>query len=175
MWRPYDWMEQYPAHPHEQNDDTPSYADRCLLSLLHPVRHCLHSFISTRVAMRQMETSECIAASLLADYAFVDHVFRLSAGPPDTLANALYARHARHRMCILCMCMPERYDASLVDSESGQSLLPRSLVALTLGYGDWSQSGCMHSAQCERASLERAEWAADGDREVHIERMTARW
>lgn len=47
----------------------------CLLPLLQPVRQCLHPLFSSADAARLMRASRSITAALLADYAFVDHVF----------------------------------------------------------------------------------------------------
>ena len=41
------------------------------------------------------------------------------------------------------MCLPEAWNEALVDSESGLSVLPASLLALSLGQIDTDESGRM--------------------------------
>ena len=109
----------------------------CLLPLLQPVRLCLHAFLSDRDATRLMQTSHSIAASLLADHAFVDHVFTHHS---LTKARQSFAFYARYHMRILRLCLPKTWNAPLVDRKSGRSLLPASLLSLTLGSDPLRQS-----------------------------------
>ena len=131
------------------------YREPCQLLLLHPVRFCLHVFLTAKDAIHLMQTSSAITAAILSDYAFVDHVFaarseaffeRVAYQYPFvdhdfvekgecTAADIkrTIAFHSRYHMRILRMCLPGEWNEPLTDSESGQSVLPASLLALSLG------------------------------------------
>ena len=124
-----------------ENDTLSSNADTlqpftgpCLLPLLQPVRYCLHSFLTSKDAVRFMQASRSTTASVLSGYAALDHVFTFPTTADAKRSMPLYARHHIH---ILRMSLPGDWNESLADSESGQSLLPASLIALTLGPEDF--------------------------------------
>ena len=79
-----------------------------------------------------MQTSRDIAASLLHGYAFVEHVFAYDSSTVADIQRSL-AVYASYDMRIVRMCLPKEWNEPLVDADSGQPLLPRSIVALTLG------------------------------------------
>lgn len=103
---------------------------RCLLPLLQPVRHCLHAFLSAAAAAQLMRASRSIAASLLADYAVVDHRFTCLTIADVKRKTAFYGRY---RMRIARLCLPLDWREPLIDSTTGLSCLPPSLTALSLG------------------------------------------
>jgi len=109
----------------------------CLLTLLYPIRQCLHSFLTVRDVTRLMRASHATTAALLSDYGFVDHVF---AEP----AQHTLAFYARYRMRVLRMCLPANWNEPLVDSSTGLPQLPGSLIALTLG-GDGGSRTVAHA------------------------------
>ena len=106
---------------------------RCLLPLLQPFRHCLHPFLSDTDAARLMQTSRSSATDLLHGYGFVHHVFTFRTAAETKRAVALYSRYD---MRILRVLLSRDWNESLIDSETGRSLLPASLVALTIGEED---------------------------------------
>ena len=114
----------------------------CLLLLLQPVRHILHNFLSASDAAHFMQASRSTTAALLADYRFVDHVFYL-----NTVADVQHTHsfYARYRMRILRLCLTHHQTDSLVDSETGRSLLFPSLTALSFG-NDCGGGSVAHAA-----------------------------
>ena len=139
-----------------------SFTLPCLLPLLQPVRLCLHQFLSSQDAARLMQTSSSITAFLLAGYEFDDHIFTY-----HTMAEAKrsFAFYARNHMRVLSMCLPHDCDEPLVVSETGQSVLPASLVALMLG--EESSSGALsksavYAALRDREAEEAEVWDEGG-------------
>ena len=104
----------------------------CLLPLLQPVRHCLQPHLDDRSAAVLLQTSHATASSLLCGYSFVDHVFACHSQSVQA-ARRSFALFARYHMRILRLSFSRDWNESLVDSETGQSILPLSLLALTLG------------------------------------------
>ena len=152
-----------------------SYTQPCLLPLLQPVRHCLHTFLSDQDAARLMRVSRAIAASLLADYAFVDHVFAYE-GRTVADVKPSFALYARYRMRILRMCLPRHWNESLVDCRYGRSVLPPSLIALTTGHDSRGKSVAYAAldGSCEqRRSVEEVNAEAGGtdDSESEFHRL----
>ena len=125
--------------------------------------------------MQLMQTSHATTACLLTDYAFVNHVFRPSAGRKDAISISLYARYARYHMRILHMRLTEQWNKPLVNSRSGQSLLPRSLVALTLGTTPQDKSIAYAAFDGSEQRCRADDWAEQGDSEERINRRTSRW
>ena len=122
-----------PANDALLRSESPSaHAAACLLPLLQPVRHCLHPFVSSRDAARLRQTSRSITACLLSGYVFLDHVF-FDCFPATADVKRSLAFYAHYDMRITRMGLPEEWNEPLVDSESGRSVLPASLIALTLG------------------------------------------
>ena len=160
------------------DDSNPASRPRkspCLLSLLQPIRHCLHPFLSGTDVMCLMRASQSVTADLLSDCPFVDHVFRLPSGPQAKHAFAFIARCGRYRMRLLRMCLPVHWNKPLVDGKTGRLLLPGSLLALTLGGSvDFSKT-IAHAAFDGREQRIYEEEGQDGDEEMHIEQLTARW
>ena len=107
--------------------DTPP----CLLPLLQPVRHCLHPFLSNVAAARLLQTST-IALSLLTGYSSVDPVFAFHS---HTVADvkACIDLYDSYHLRIFRMSLARAWNEPLVDSATGQSLLPPSLVCLSFG------------------------------------------
>ena len=142
-------FRQPPEEPVLSSHGNQSYSRPCLWSLLHPVRLCLHPFLSGTDAAHLMQASHATAA-LLADYAFVDHTFAYSF--PHTAADVKRSLtfYTRYHMRILRICLSADWDDPLCDSERGLPYLPRSLIALTLGdkreYGRYKRGGCGESA-----------------------------
>ena len=131
-FRPTSAMETRPAKRRRRQAECAARPSTlpCLLPLLQPVRHCLHPFLSGSDATRLMQASGSITACLLADYAFVDHVFTYRTA---TAARCSFALFARYHMRILRLCLPRKWNEPLIDHTTGQSVLPASLVALTMG------------------------------------------
>ena len=144
----------------QADQDALSSTPPCLLPHLHSVRHCLHPFLSATDAARLMRTSRSII-DLLADYAFADHVFTY-----DNFYNAAdvrrnFAFYARYHMRILRLCLPYDWTEPLVDVVTGRSLLPDSLLALTLG--DDSTNGTVVHAALDGEGGEESEEEWDED------------
>ena len=161
----------------EMDDAVLSSTLPCLLPLLQPVRLCLHTFISSRDAARLMQASRSITACLLTDYAFVDHVFEHRS---VAAAKRSYALFALYHMRILRLCLPREWNEPLIDRTTGRSLLPASLVALTMGEepsGPMDKK-MMHAAftggEAEEAEVEDdGGWAEYGDR--RLTRLVRQW
>ena len=134
-------------------------AGPCLLPLLQPVRFCLHPFLSARDAARLMQTSRSLAASLLCDYAFVDHVFFVSQVHWMDAVKRSLAFHARYGTRIIRMCLPKEWNEPLVDVDSRRAVLPRSLLALSLGR-DFPRGKPI----LVNAALDGPEWQSDGEK-----------
>ena len=128
----------------------------CLLPLLQPIRQCLHRFLRSKDAVRFMRTGR-LAVDLLHDYAFIDHAFTYKSAR-DVESSIVFYRSCRMR--ILCMCLPYEWNESLIDRSTGLSMLPASLVALTLGDDrsgetivhaimDGSGKGCTNDGEIE--------------------------
>ena len=114
----------------QADQDALSSTPPCLLPHLHSVRHCLHPFLSATDAARLMRTSRSIITDLLFDYALADHVFTYRSVAD---AKRSFVFFARYHMRILRLCLPADWDEPLVDSATGRSVLPATLVALTIG------------------------------------------
>ena len=96
-----------------------------------------------------MQASRATTTALLTDYDFSDHTFTFHTVAALQHSLSFYGR--RH-MRILCMCLPEEWKEPLVNSMSGRSVLPASLVALTLGSVD--RSAARYAAVLRRLSGE---------------------
>ena len=147
-------------------------AAACLLPLLQPVRHCLHPFVSSRDAARLMQTSRSITACLLSGYAFLDHVF-FDCFPATADVKRSLTFYAHYDMRITRMCLPEEWNEPLVDSESGRSVLPASLIALSLGGDDQTRLAyAAFDGSYQRWNDEEVEHS---DGKGHYDRLTRRW
>ena len=135
----------------------------CLLLLLQPVRGCLHPFLSAADAARLMQASRFTAVTLLSGYAFVDRVFAYEHDTVDDVKRSL-AFYARYHIRILRMCLPADWDEPLIDQETGQSLLPASLVALTIGQS--RGLSVAHAAFDDSGSEQEGE---NGEKEEHTD------
>ena len=142
-----------------------------LLSLLQPICRCLHPFLSSADAARLMQASRTITASLLTDYGFVDHVFELRTVTATERSLAFYARYHKR---ILRLRLPVDWNEPLLDAATGQSVLPASLVALTIGEApDGVEGQCVvHAAfnggrdqQRDAVRAEEGQGAAKGEGE----------
>ena len=175
----------------EQDGLSPSCPLRpCLLPLLQPVRHCLHAFLSSRDAARLMQASRSLTTALLPGYAFVDRTFDYNTNTrlPNNAAQDAYlnslqpsrkvaavkrslALYARYDMRIVCMCLPREWNKPLIDSDSGRSVLPASLLALSTGVTrmEWPPAAFAEDEQ------RWTEEESGGRREERIDRLTQRW
>lgn len=144
----------------EAVDAVVAYTQPCLLPRLQPVRHCLHQFLSDDDAVRLLRASRSTATPLLSGYAFLDHRFAFHTMAAVKRGTALFNHY---RMRILRMSLPACWThvGQLVDKETGQSLLPASLIALSLGEGRgtgasaWQPQDSMACAAiewCEKSS-----------------------
>ena len=108
----------------------PPLSHPCLLSLLQPVRHCLLPFLDDVSAAQLLRTRRSTATDLLSGFVFTEHVFR-----PRTAAALKHtvAWYGRYGMRITRLCLPKDWSEPLQDAETGQSLLPASLLAITIG------------------------------------------
>ena len=154
--------------------DTPQpYTSACLFPLLQPVRYCLHSFLSTKDAVRLMRASRSTTASLLSDYAALDHIFKFTSAAN---ARRSIAFHGSYHIRILRMCLPADWTEPLVDSESGRSLLPASLVALMLGldHSVFLLNSVVYVDQDSNRSRREVQW--DGkEEEKQLNERLERW
>ena len=129
-----------------------AYTGPCLLHSLQPVRVHLQPFISGKDVVRLMRASRSITASLLPGYTFVDRVF-FAAGWHDAFSSPRTAAdvhrslafYSRYRMRITRMCLPVSWNEPLVDNVTGRSVLPASLLGLSLGQV-YSGDGIAHAA-----------------------------
>ena len=132
-----------------------------LLSLLQPVRHHLQPFLGDASAVRLLQTCRHAANDLLSGFAFVEHVFA-----PDSAAELTQtvAFCSRHNMRILRLRLPSRFKQPLIDSTTGESLLPASLIALTVGQdAPYDFCGMLRrsAAYSHFAGSEGSVWQAD--------------
>ena len=118
---------------HSNPVSRPAHFSPSLLPSLQPVRLCLQPYLSDIDAARLLCTSRSVATSLLPGFAFVDHVFTGDTAEDVKRAIALYGRY---NMRILRLCTVGAWPEPLVDSETGRSVLPASLLALTVGAPD---------------------------------------
>ena len=157
----------------------------CLLLTLQPVRSALHPFISAVDAARFMRASRSITAALLSNYSFIDHVFTYNDDEytSEEVKRSL-AFYGRYGMCILRMCLPYRWNEPLVDAETGRSVLPASLIALSMGGADTTRNYSQREGRRSVAFAEfikgsdwrgREEAQVWGDGEQHIDRCVRRW
>ena len=162
------------------DDSGRTYTGPCLFPLLHPVRLCLHRFLDASDVLRFMQASHSTTVSLLADYTFVDHVSTFHSHTVAETKRSI-ALFARYRMRILRMCLPASWKEGLIDSETGQSCLPPSLVALSLG-----QDSVLEEHRIDRRSVVYApfdgsdqQWSEDewqyGEEERQLERRIESW
>ena len=105
----------------------------CLLPLLQPVRHCLHSFLSDVDAARLMQTSRSTTIDLLTGFAFISHVFIPQDAAQLKRTIALYNDY---NIRILRMSLSDKWNERLLDATTVRPLLPASLQALSLGQHD---------------------------------------
>ena len=153
-------------------DSRPSYTGPCLLPLLHPVRLCLHPFITSADAVRLMRASRVTTASLLADYAFIDRVFQWHYPYTIPEVKRSLALYARYHMRLLCMCLPKDWNESLIDGDSGRSVLPASLIALTFGQEtEYPVRGSIVHAAFDDSERRRRE---EDEEEAGVERQFSR-
>ena len=125
--------------------DTRILSGLCLLPLLQPNRRCIHPFLTDEDAARLMQTSRSTTAALLFDYAFLHHVFTFRSHSAADVKRSV-AFYARYHMRILRMCLPASWNEPLIDSVTGLSHLPASLLAFTLGLVDGSCTDRCESA-----------------------------
>ena len=133
-----------------------------------------------------MWAGRSITAALLSEYAFVDHVFSYidDECTTDQIKRSL-AFYARYGMRILRVCLPCKWNEPLLDAETGRSVLPASLIALTIGGVDDTAEDLDHREERRCVAFaefvdgggwrgrEEAEVWGDGDEQ--IERCVRQW
>ena len=124
--------EDEPLSPSASTAIRHTHTGPCLLSLLYPVRSCLHPFLADKDAALLMRTSRSTIEAVLSGYAFVDHMFIDPSHSVGDVKRSL-ALHARYRTLIRRLSLPTVWNEPLVVRGSGLPLLPRSLVVLVLG------------------------------------------
>ena len=143
----------------------------CLLPLLQPIRSSFHPFVSSADAARLMQTSRCTTTSLLDGYGFHDHAFLFHTAAEMKRADALYSQYGTR---ILRIGLARDWTEPLLDSDSGRSILPASLLALCIGQQwdsdteTWTLRDCAATAAfdgAERLEAEAAGEEKDGDRD----------
>ena len=72
-----------------------------------------------------MRASDCLTIALLRDYVLHDVVFRFQASGHKRKRLAAYERY---HMRITRMHLPSDWNTSLLDSATGRSVLPSSLL-----------------------------------------------
>ena len=117
-----------------------SHAPPCLLPLLRQfVNASTHSStpLMPRVSCRPATPSPPPSSPAMASSTTSSH----TAG--WRRPSWSFAFYARYHMRMLRLCLPKTWNVPLVDRKSGRSILPRSLLALTLGpdYHDYDYDG----------------------------------
>ena len=113
-----------------ETDHSSASTSRCLLHLVQPACQLVQALLSASDAVQFMRTSHSVSASLLAGYSFTEHVFSFNSGADLKRSLRFYERHDKR---IVRLCLPADWNEPLVDTASGRSVLPHSLLALSLG------------------------------------------
>ncbi|MCJ1297169.1 hypothetical protein MMC34_008738 [Xylographa carneopallida] len=147
---------------------------RSLLALLQPIRQCLHAFLSDADAVRLLRTSRATAAALLPGYAVVNRVFTFSTTAELKGALALYDRYD---LRVLRMSLPQDWNEPLLDGATGRSLLPASLMALSLGkdFGRRKGTSAAYAALDGSECAQSGETTRDGEGDGEVDEFWSRF
>ena len=106
------------------------YVGPCLLPCLHPVRLCLHPFLTDEDAARLMRASSSTTLAVLPHYSLTHEVFQFSSARAMKQTLSLYDRY---ELRVTKLRLGIRFTAPLLDDATGRSRLPASLVSLWIG------------------------------------------